>query len=224
VRDGAMILIGAIGCEQWSRIMSLFYRIAYAIGFTPWEHAATHPAAADHIAALFDREGRERAAPHGRALDLGCGSGHWAVELARRGWQVTGIDIVPKAIRQARESARRAGVDVHFIEGDVTALRAAGIGSGFGFIWDFGTVHGLTPNERAAVGREVSAVAAPQATMLMLAWAPGRRGPLPHGASRADIETAFPDWTVVGEDVFDASGLPPPLRKVDPRCYRLRRP
>ncbi len=203
--------------------MSLFYRIAYAIGFTPWEHAATHPAAADHIAALFDREERERAAPYGSALDLGCGSGHWAIELAKRGWQVTGVDIVPTAIRQARESARRAGVDARFIEGDVTALGAAGVGSGFGFVWDFGTVHGLPPAGRAAVGREVSAVATPDATMLMLAWAPARRGPLPRGASRADIDAAFPDWAIIDEDVFDATGLPPPLRKVDPRCYRLRR-
>jgi SAM-dependent methyltransferase len=203
--------------------MSLFYRIAYTIGFTPWEHAATHPAAADHIAALFDREERGRSPPYGSALDLGCGSGHWAIELARRGWQVTGVDIVPSAIRQARERARRAGVDVRFIEGDVTKLRAADVGSGFGFIWDFGTVHGLTPDERAAVGREVSAVAAPEATMLMLAWTPRRRGPLPRGASRADIEAAFADWMVIGEDAFDATGLPPPLRSVDPRCYRLRR-
>jgi SAM-dependent methyltransferase len=203
--------------------MTLFYRIAYAIGFTPWELAATHPAAADHITALFDREERERTPPYGSALDIGCGSGHWAIELARRGWQVTGIDIVARAIRQAREGAQRAGVDGRFIEGDVTALGAAGVGSGFSFVWDFGTVHGLTPDERAVVGREVSAATAPDATMLMLAWAPGRRGPLPRGASRADIEAAFPDWTVIGEDLFDTTGLPILLRKSDPRCYRLRR-
>lgn len=203
--------------------MSLFYRIAYSIGFTPWEHAATHPAAADHIGALFEREARERTPPYGSALDLGCGSGHWAIELAARGWRVTGIDIVPKAIGKARERARRAGADVRFVEGDVTALRAAGVGSGFSFVWDFGTVHGLNPTERAAVGREVSAVAAPDATMLMLAWVPGRRGPLPRGASRADIEAAFPDWAIIDEDAFDVTGLPPPLRGVDPRCYRLRR-
>jgi len=203
--------------------MSLFYRIAYTIGFTPWEHAATHPAAAGHIAALFDREERERTPPYGNALDLGCGSGHWAIELARRGWQVTGIDIVPRAIRQAREHARHADANIRFIEGDITALCRSGIGPGFSLIWDFGTVHGLGPDERVAVGREVSAVAAPDATMLMLAWMPARRWPLPRGASGADIEDAFPDWAVVDEDAFDASGLPPPLRSVDPRCYRLRR-
>jgi SAM-dependent methyltransferase len=203
--------------------MSLFYKLAYMIGFTPWENAATHRPAAEQIAALFDREQAERTPPYGRALDLGCGTGYWTIDLALRSWQVTGIDLVARAVRKARARAERAGIEVRFVEGDVTALRAAGIRPGFQFIWDFGTVHGLTQLQREAVGREVTAVTEPGATMLTLAWAPARRGPLPRGASRADIEAAFPSWTVIDESEFDVSGLPPPLRRVDPRCYRLRR-
>ena len=41
----------------------------------------------------------------------------------------------------------------------MTALRAAGIRPGFRFIWDFGTIHGLTKAEREAAGREITAVA-----------------------------------------------------------------
>lgn len=112
---------------------------------------------------------------------------------------------------------------MQFIQGDITALRAAGITPGFQLVWDFGTVHGLTPTQRKAVGREVTAVTEPGATMLMLAWAPGWRGPLPRGASRADIQMAFPSWMIIDEVAFDVSGLPSPLRKVNPICYRLRR-
>jgi hypothetical protein len=112
---------------------------------------------------------------------------------------------------------------LQFIQGDVTALRAAGIKPGFQLVWDFGTVHGLTPAQREAVGREVSAVTELGATMHMLAWAPAWRGPLPRGASRADIQMAFPSWMIIDELAFDVSGLPPPLRKVNPICYRLRR-
>ncbi len=203
--------------------MSLFYKIAFRLGFTPWEQAATHPPAAEKISMLFDREESGRQPPYGHALDLGCGTGIWSVELASRGWQVTGIDIVPKAVRSARERARKAGVEVRFVEGDITALRAVGVGSGFRFVWDFGTVHGLTQTQREAVGREVSAVTADDATMLMMAWPPGRRGPLPRGASRGDIEAAFPGWKVITEDAFDAFGLPGPLGSVDQRFYRMRR-
>ncbi len=203
--------------------MSLFYKIAFRLGFTPWEQAATHPPAVEKISMLFDREESGLQSPYGRALDLGCGTGIWSVELASRGWQVTGIDIVPKAVRSARERAREAGVEVRFVEGDITALRAVGVGSGFRFVWDFGTVHGLTQKQRVAVGREVSAVTADDATILMMAWPPGRRGPLPRGASRGDIEADFPGWQVITEDAFDAFGLPGPLGSVDQRFYRMRR-
>lgn len=203
--------------------MSRFYELAYALGFTPWENAATHRPAAEQVAALFDREQFERKPPYGRALDLGCGTGHWAIKLALRGWQVTGIDLVGSAASKARTHAKNVGVEVQFIQGDVTALLAAGIQPSFQFIWDFGTFHGLTPSQRKAVGREVSALTEPGATMLIMVWAPGWRGPLPRGASRADIELAFPSWKIIDAVAFDASGLPPPLRRVDPICYRLRR-
>jgi hypothetical protein len=71
----------------------------------------------------------------------------------------------------------------------------AGVGSGFPFLLDFGLFHDeLSDEQRAAMGREVSAVAVPGATLLMVAWAPGRRG-RPYRY----------------------------LRKADPRLYRLRR-
>lgn len=47
----------------------------------------------------------------GRALDLACGSGAAAVWLAQRGLTVWGVDVSAVAIEQARESARRHGVD-----------------------------------------------------------------------------------------------------------------
>ena len=202
--------------------MSTFYKLAYTVGFTPWENAATHAPAARQIAALFDREERERTPPYGRALDLGCGTGYWTIALAKRGWQVTGIDIVGSAVKAARQRAQTEGVTVRFVVGDVTSLHASGVERGFHFIWDFGTIHGLTPEQRIAVGKEVTAVANRGATMVTLTWAPGWRGPLPRGASRADIEAAFPSWTIIDESAFDATGLPAPLRSVDPRCYRLR--
>lgn len=59
----------------------------------------------------------------GRALDLGCGEGGDAVWLARHGWDVTGIDISPTAVRRATEAARAAGLDparVRFLAVDLT--------------------------------------------------------------------------------------------------------
>lgn len=203
--------------------MSLWYKILYKVGVKPWEEDPTKGVAAEQISALFDREEADRHPPFGQVLDLGCGSGIWSVELARRGWQVTGIDIVSKAIRQAHKRAQAAGVEARFIQGDVTALQEAGVGSDFQLIVDFECFNHLNDTQRETVGREVSAVAAPKATMLMLVWAPGRRGPLPPGASRSDIEEAFPKWSFIHEDAYAAqSALPPWLRNVNLRFYRLR--
>ncbi len=201
--------------------MSLFYRIAYAMGFTPWEAAGSHPPARNLMMAALDREESGRNPPLGAALDLGCGSGHWTIELARRGWQATGIDNVPKALARAR--ARPGHPGVRFVEGDVAALRCAGIGDGVGFFLDGGTLHGLDRAGFAAAAHEIDAVAAPDATMLMLAWTPASRGPLPRGVDRAEIEQAFAGWRVVDERPFDVTGLPPPLRSVGPKLYRLAR-
>jgi len=173
---------------------------------------------------LFERERDGQEPPYGPALDLGCGSGIWSVELATRGWEVTGVDFVPKALRRARERAMDAGVEVRFLQGDVTDLGTGGIGSGFRLLLDFGCFHDeLTDDQRMAEGREATAVAAPGATLLMMAWAPGRRGPLPRGASREEIRAAFPAWEIVDEQAMDTSGgVPGYVRRAEPRFYRLR--
>ena len=204
--------------------MSLAYRILYAVGFTPWEQLAETPAASQ-IASLLDREERERGGASGSLLDLGCGSGIWAVEFARRGWEVTGVDFVPKALRRARERAREAGVDPRLVQGDVTKLEEAGINSGFDLLVDFNCFHDeLTDEERAAEGRGATAVAALGATLLMLAMKPARRGPLPRGASAEDIQTAFPGWELVDEIPADVEGAPGWVVRGEPRFYRLRYP
>jgi SAM-dependent methyltransferase len=201
------------------------YALAYAIGFHPWEDAEEQPAFVTGLAELLEQEEAGREAPYGRALDVGTGSGIWGVELAKRGWQVTGVDLVGKALHRAEQRVSEAGVEMRLVQGDVTALRAAGIRAGFDLVLDTGTFHGLDTAQRAAMGREVDAVAAPGATVLLLAWAPKRRGPLPRGASTNEIEAAFPGWKVteVGQTGFEAPKPVELLLKPDERWYRLRR-
>lgn len=202
-----------------------FYRVAYRIGFHPWEDADGHAPFVDTISALFDREERGREPPYGPALDLGCGSGVWGVRLARRGWRVTGIDIVRKALERADGRARASGVDVRLLHADVTDLRGAGVETGFRLVLDTGTFHGLAPAERQAMGREVDAVAAADATLLLLVWAPRRRGPLPRGASREEVESAFPGWEItdVIPSHFEAPAPVELMMTPDEHWYRLRR-
>jgi len=66
----------------------------------------------------------ERALGLGRpgwVLDLPCGEGRHALELARRGHRVTGVDLSPYAVEQATAEARRTGAAVEFRRGDMRA-------------------------------------------------------------------------------------------------------
>ena len=82
------------------------YQLAYRIGFHPWEDLSEHPPFAEKLLELVAREEAGQAQPYGPALDLGCGSAVWGVQLAQRGWRVTGVDVVEKALRRARERVR----------------------------------------------------------------------------------------------------------------------
>jgi Methyltransferase domain len=128
------------------------YRLAYAIGFHPWEELAEHPPFAGKLLELVAREEAGREPPYGPALDLGTGSAVWGVQLAKRGWRVTGVDIVEKALRRARARVQEAGVEMRLVRGDVTALRRADIGSDFRLVLDTGTFHGLSDAQCAAMG------------------------------------------------------------------------
>ena len=51
-------------------------------------------------------------------LDVGCGTGRHAVELAKRGYRVVGIDLSDSQLSKAREKARAAGVEATFLKKD----------------------------------------------------------------------------------------------------------
>lgn len=61
-----------------------------------------------------------------RVLDVCCGYGRHSVELARRGYRVTGVDISGRQLARARERAASAGVRPEFVRGDARALPVRG--------------------------------------------------------------------------------------------------
>ena len=62
----------------------------------------------------------------GRLLDLACGTGSAAIELARRGFSVTGVDSSPAMLREARRKATEAGIAAEFLQMDVRELDLVG--------------------------------------------------------------------------------------------------
>lgn len=193
------------------------YAHMYRLGITPWERYARASAAS--IAAVLDREEAERSRPLGRALDLGCGRGQYTPELARRGWQVTGVDYVPSAVKAARRCSPEG---VSYVVGDVTNLSSAELGT-FDFFLDIGCFQGFGAEEQRREGRGVSALANCAATVLMLAFGPSRWRSVVGGVTQAEVETAFPGWKTLAVERADTTGLGWPMRTTAPTWYRLRR-
>jgi len=197
--------------------MSTGYTLLYRLGITPWERYVK--AAATSIGARLDREEAERSHPPGRAIDLGCGRGLYTRELARRGWEVVGVDNVPRAI----DAANRAGISgATFVVGDVTGLEPTGLGT-FDFFLDIGCFQGLNSEQRLGEGRGVHALANPGATLLMLAFQPTGMRSVAGGVSRAEVEAAFPNWEMLAVEPADTTGLGWPMNRTAPQWYRLRR-
>lgn len=197
--------------------MSFRYRALYRIGFTPWDQ--------NHVPAELEAlaEGPAALAP-GRALDLGCGTGTQAVYLAKHGWQVTGVDAVELALGQARRRAEAAGVEVHWITGDVSQLTRLGLDDGFSLVHDRGCFHDLPDSARDGYARSVSELAAQDATLLLMAFARRKRGIGPSGASEQEIRRRFgADWELVSVQNDSGPAPPGPMRRVPRVWYRLRR-
>lgn len=57
-------------------------------------------------------------------LDMGCGTGRHSIELARRGYRMTGVDISSGMLAEAKKAADRAGVKVEWIHSDATEFKS----------------------------------------------------------------------------------------------------
>jgi len=82
-----------------------------------------------------------------KAVDLGCGTGHYAIWLAGRGFDVTGIDISPTATNMAEENAAKKGGKCNFLVADMLGDLKA-LDETFEFAYDWEVMHHIFPETR----------------------------------------------------------------------------
>ena len=87
-----------------------------------WSSGDFHTIAQSYARAAEEFIARLSLRPGESVLDVACGSGNLAIPAARVGAHVTGIDIAPNQIAQARLEARSAGCVVAFEIGDAEGL------------------------------------------------------------------------------------------------------
>jgi SAM-dependent methyltransferase len=91
--------------------------------------------------------------PSARVLDLASGHGRIALELARRGYRVTGLDLSPRSLELAREAAGREGLAVEWIEADMREVPAGEpFDAAFNIFTSFGYFEDEAENQRVLDG------------------------------------------------------------------------
>lgn len=122
----------------------------------------------DRWAAAGSRLVQRVVRPGDRVLDVATGAGGMAIAAARAGAFVTGLDITPALLAQARDRALAAGLDVRWVEADMTAMPEPAAAYDR-VLSAFGAMFAPDPYAMAA---ELVRVCAPGGLVGVLAWTP----------------------------------------------------
>jgi SAM-dependent methyltransferase len=102
--------------------MTGVFNEAYASAYDAMYADKSNAAECDAVVALFRKCGDGKIS---RLLDLGCGTGRHAIELATRGFDVTGVDFSEAMLARARERGHSGRGTLDFVQGDARSYRSA---------------------------------------------------------------------------------------------------
>jgi SAM-dependent methyltransferase len=104
-----------------------------------------------------------------KTIDLGCGTGNYAIYLASIGFEVTGVDISPTAIKIAKENAKKKGVKCNFLVidvlGDLDKVKET-----FDFAYDWELLHHIFPEQRKKYVENVYRILNPKGKYLSVCF------------------------------------------------------
>jgi SAM-dependent methyltransferase len=157
-----------------------------------------------HLPPLFDRLAREF--PGGKLLEVGCSMGNDTMQFARRGFQVTGVDLTPAAIELIKQRFALYDMPGDFRVADAENLPFED--NTFDVAYSFGVLH-HTPNTDRSI-EELRRVLRPggKAVVMLynqysLNWVAHRLTGVPFDGSKKDpcpVEKAYPPG--VAKDFF----------------------
>ncbi|MBI3075424.1 MAG: methyltransferase domain-containing protein [Deltaproteobacteria bacterium] len=172
-----------------------YWEAAYARGADRWELGEPAPP----LVALLN----DHPPPPGRVAVLGCGRGHDARLLARRGCEVWGFDFAEPAIREARELARHDAPAPRFEQRDLFTLPEA-YPAFFDGIWEYTCFCAIDPARRAEYVECVRKILRPRGWFLALFYPLDAQllGP-PFPVSQDEVHHLFDPFFE-----FEASAIP----------------
>jgi len=155
----------------------------YAEGIPPWQIDRPQP----EVIRLIEQGKFESP-----VLDLGCGTGDNAIELARHGLVVKGLDAVPEALERARKKTEQAGLkqSPEFVLGDALRLDESGLKART--VLDCALFHTFSDEERKEYIRGLEAVLSLGGRLYILSFSElETRQPEPRRLSLSEIAGSF---------------------------------
>jgi ubiquinone/menaquinone biosynthesis C-methylase UbiE len=155
----------------------------------PWDTGISPPELIDFI----------EKHPPGNAIDIGCGTGTNVITLSQAGWQVTGVDFVPRAIKTAERKVKNAGIEAKLFVRDATNLD--GISGPFDLALDIGCYHTIGDKKTDYLS-ELNRILAPSGHWLMYGFFSTDQSD--HGLAKTDLDLIPASMTQVWrQDGFD---------------------
>ncbi len=172
-------------------LRKLYFNLLYLFTEPPWDTGISPPELLDFI----------EKHPAGKAIDIGCGTGTNVITLAKAGWQVTGVDFAPHAIKLAKRKITKAGIQAKIFERSATDLH--GISGPFDLALDIGCFHSIR-DKKADYLVELERILSPGGYWLMYGFFnpdPASNNP---GLAEADLNLIPASMTQVWrQDGFD---------------------
>jgi cyclopropane fatty-acyl-phospholipid synthase-like methyltransferase len=171
--------------------MSLnYWEQHYQTGDTRWEKGAPSPGLVDFLAAHPEQ-------PRGSVCVPGCGTGHDVREFVRAGFDASGFDIAPSAIRLSEEKTRAAGLKAKFHLADFLHDEPP---QNFDWLFEHTLFCAIQPSERDEYVRAVLKWLKPDGQYLAVNYLiPDEDGP-PFGTTRDELWRRFsPEFELVEE-------------------------
>ena len=142
-----------------------FWDVRYGHGVTPWDRGGLSPALGHWL--------NEGVLEPSRILVPGCGRGYEVVELARRGFDVTAVDLSPTAIEMVSEKLEAAGLSATLVQADFFRWKPD---SPFDSIYEQTSLCALLPDQWRAYVKRLSEWLVPGGRLFALFMQTNRAG------------------------------------------------
>ena len=147
---------------------------------TPWDVGKPEP----YLVEFLEKENIKPC----DAIDLGCGTGNEAIFLAKKGFNVTGVDISQAAIKEAEKKSKDARLNVKFIVSDIAKLK---LKKKVDFAFDRACFHFIDPVDRSKYIQLVAKCLNPGAIFLLIISSEHETAKGPYQFAKEDIKNLF---------------------------------